>query len=231
MIDFEGQFTPRKRKSRGMRGNIYYPHTKHLILTEPGDSELGIFPLIAAAIPMVTSLAGSLLSKKGKKGGGPPPEAAQAQNVLDMLTKAVGGDEGKGETNIKEVVKNLIKSIPPPVMAQVKDGIKQIKNAEASAKGARDALIGGTVGKIDAKFGPQIHALLAGLRAAQMQTQATHEHNVLAAEKNFKSGTTNTLDNVAKRLTRIEKRLGGVAVVPPGRINLFGGRDALQRGA
>lgn len=195
------------------------------------DREMGIFPAIAAAIPMVTSLAGSLLSKGGGKDGkSPAPEAAQAQGILDVLTRAVGGDESKGENSIKEVVRNIVATVPSPVLKQVKAAIQELKHAEKSkAAGetrARDLI----VNKVDSKFGPQIGALLAGLKAQQLQRQATFEHDRLKAKAAFRSNTTNSLNAIMQRLNAIEHRLNTSAVVRgESRISALGGRYVLER--
>lgn len=182
------------------------------ILVQPryrdDDDEMGFLPLLAAAVPMVTSLAGSLLSKKDKSGGA-PPEAAQAQGVLDILTKAMTGEDGEKATSIADIVKNVVSTVPSPVVNQVKKAINEMKNAEKASAASR----GEIVKSVDAKFGPQITAMLAGLKAQQLQQQATYEHNVLKAQEAFKKGTTQTLSDIAKRLILIEQRLGASALV------------------
>jgi len=235
MLDFEKGFTE--------IGNIQYSGPK---LTRPrgsarfrsrvlrptrwgdDDSEMGIFPLLAAAIPAVTSLAGSLLSKRSKKGGGPPPEAAQAQNVLDLLTKAIGGDEKKGETSIKDVIRNIVRTVPPPVIGQVKNAINEMKNAQKAGIVARENI----VRSVDSKFGPKIHALLAGLKASEVQKQATYEHNRLKRKAAFRGQVKRDLRAINNRLDAISRRLDRSAIVQgQTRIDLLGGRNLLEKGA
>lgn len=193
-------------------------------LGDEDDTELGFLPALAAAIPMVTNLAGSLL--KGGKDGKPAPEASQAQGVLDVLTRAIGGDESKGETSIKEVIRNIVSTVPSPVIKQVKDAISQMKNAEKSSAASRDLI----VNKVDSKFGPQLHALLASLKAQQLQSRATYEHNRLQSKKQFRDSTTKNLAQILKRLTAIEGRLSGSAIVRGNdRIAALGGRYVLER--
>ncbi len=233
MIDFECQFDglPQKRlRKRYKRGVLPFYSRRHPQVVMPDVDpgiEMGIAPLIAAAIPMVTSLAGSLMKGGGGKDGkGPSPEAGQAQNILDVLTKAVGGDESKGESSIKEVVANIVRTIPSPVLKQVKEGISQLKKADAANKEGRTSL----VKAIDAKFKPKVTALLAAVKAQQLQTQATDEHRRLKAQENFTKGTTNTLKEINARLCGIEKRLGRVAIVRgDSRIDILGGRSILER--
>lgn len=190
------------------------------------DKEVGVFPLIAAALPAVAGLAGSLLSKKSSKTGGAPPEAAQAQNVLDLLTKAVGGDEGTGENTIKEVVRNIVSTVPSPVLAQVKAAISELKNKEQAGKQKTVSL----VNQIDAQFKPQVTALLASLKAQQVQTQATDEHRRLVADDSYKKRVIASLDDTSTRLNRIESRLNSSAIVKgPRRIQLLGGKAVLER--
>ena len=206
MLDFEQRF--------------YNPPPTH------ADREMGFLPLLAAAIPMATSLAGSLLSRKSSKGGGPPPEAAQAQNVLDVLTKAIGADEGAGENSIKEVVRNIVATVPSPVVGQVKKAIHELKNAEKAGIQKQVSL----ANTIDARFRPQITALLAGLQAQRLQTQATDEHKRIVAKTKFRKDTTKSLARIMTKLELIEKRLNRSAVVSgENRIALFGGRNVLER--
>ncbi len=204
-----------------MSGYIPIRRTKY----NRNDQEVGIFPLVAAAIPAVAGLAGSLLSKKSKSGKA-PPEAAQAQNVLDLLTKAVGGDEGAGENSIKEVVRNIVATVPSPVLAQVKAAISELKNKEQAGVQRTVSL----VNKIDAQFKPQVTALLASLKAQQVQTQATDEHRRLVADDKYKRRVISSLDDTAGRLNRIESRLNRSAIVKGRkRIQLLGGREVLER--
>lgn len=190
------------------------------------DNEMGFLPLLAAAIPMVTSLAGSLLSKKGKKGGGPPPEAGQAQNVLDILTKAIGGDESKGENSIKEVIRNIVATVPSPVQKQVIAAIKEMRNAQKAGIETRTQL----VNAVDAKFSPQVHAMLAALKAGQIQKQATYEHKHLKKKEAFRSNTTKSLADIQRRLISMENRFARAAIVQgKNKISLLGGRSMLER--
>lgn len=197
--------------------------TRYLITRQRDDHELGIFPAIAAAIPMVANLAGSLLGKKDKSGA-PSAEASSAQNVLDVLTKAIGGDPNEG--SIKEVVRNIVATVPSPVLKQVQDGIRQLRNSEKASANARDLI----VQKVDTKFGPQIHALLAAVKAGQLQRAATNEHNILKARNTFRSSTTKSLADISKRLAFIEQRLAASAVVQGAdRIRILGGRRMLEK--
>lgn len=190
------------------------------------DEELGFLPMLAAAVPMVASLAGSLMAKKSSKGGGPPPEAGQAQNVLDILTKAVGGNTGEGENTIKEVVRNIVSSVPSPVLAQVKAAIAEMKNQENAGKQKTISL----VNKIDSQFKPQVTAMLAALKAQQLQTQATDEHRRLVADDSYKKRVITSMDAMATRLHRIEQRFKRSALVKgENRIALLGGRGVLER--
>jgi len=228
MIDFEDEFFRRPDAQA-------YPYRKKVRWSEPrrvptkrqirDDPEMGFLPLLAAAVPAVASLAGSLLSKKSSKGGGPPPEATQAQNVLGILTQALGGDQSQGENTIKEVVRNVVSSVPSPVMAQVKKAITELKNADKAKIESRGQL----VNAVDSKFGPQIHAMLAGLKAAQIQRQATDEHNRIKAKEMFRKATTESLLNLGKRLENIERRLDGSAIVSGARLDMYGGRNILER--
>jgi formate dehydrogenase maturation protein FdhE len=237
MIDFEACFGDNLHTEQA------YPYSKQdkrLSLTKPKripaltsslrrnaiDKEMGFLPLLAAAVPMVTSLAGSLLSKKSSKGGGPPPEAAQAQGVLDILTKAIGGDEGSGENSIKEVVRNIVSTVPSPVQKQVMAAIKELKNAEKAGVETRNQL----VNAVDAKFAPQVTAMLAALKAAQIQKQATYEHDHLKKKEAFRSSTTKSLADIQRRLIAIEQRFARSAIVQgENKIALLGGRAMLER--
>lgn len=230
MIDFEDELAAAYHR----HDDKAYPYTKSVKWQKPkrirtqsqDDPEMGFLPLLAAAVPAVAGLAGSLLSKKSSKGGGPPPEAAQAQNVLGLLTQALGGDTSQGENTIKEVVKNIVSTVPSPVMSQVKKALQELKTADKAQKETRGQL----VNAVDSKFGPQIHAVLASLKAAQLQRQATDEHNRIKAKDQFRKATTESLINVGKRLENIERRLQGSAIVSGSRLNMYGGRNILERG-
>lgn len=232
MIDFEDEaFShterayPYSRKVSFSRSNRIPVHASTL-RRNAIDKEMGFLPLLAAAVPMVTSLAGSLLSKKSSKGGGPPPEAGQAQNVLDILTKAIGADESKGETSIKEVIRNIVSTVPSPVQKQVVAAIKELKNAEKAGIESRTRL----VNAVDAKFAPQVHAMLAALKAGQIQKQATYEHQHLKKKEMFRSGTTKSLADIQRRLIAMEQRLARSAIVQgENKIALLGGRAMLER--
>lgn len=210
MIDFETQLTAPTR----------------IATNSVDDEELGFLPLLAAAIPMVTSLAGSLMSKSSSKTGGPPPEAGQANKVLDVLTKAIGEDPSKGEMSIKDVVRNIVATVPSPVIGQVKAALNELKLAQQAGAQSRAVL----VNAVDSKFGPQLHAMLAALKAGQLQKQATYEHNRIKARDKSRRETKDTLLLMAKKLDRIEKRLNSSAIVQGNtRISLLGGRGLLER--
>ena len=207
--------------------------TRHLKPnTMRDDPEIGFIPAIAAAIPMVANLAGSLLGGiggggKGGGGGDNSAAAAKAQDVLNVLTNAIGGDKAAGEDSIKEVVANIVRTIPSPVVNEVKKAISELKNKDKAEVAARDLL----VNKVDGKFAPQLNALLAGLKASQLQAQATHEHNTLKAENQFRANMMDGMQQIANRLVLLEKRLGSSAIVRGDtRINILGGRSLLERG-
>ena len=205
-------------------GHSMLDFEKQFIVSPPvADREMGFLPLLAAAIPMATSLAGSLLSRKSKSG--PPPEAAQAQNVLDILTKAIGADESSGENSIKEVVKNIVSTVPSPVVGQVKKAIHEMKNAEKAGI-QRQVSMANT---IDARFRPKIPALVVGLGSPRVQTNAKDQNKRILSKQKFRNQTTQSLAHIIQKLNRIEKRLNTSAIVNENRIALFGGRQVLER--
>lgn len=224
MLDFEKGFAelgalPKRRKTKKypFRSRVLRPYrSEH-------DPELGFLPLLAAAVPMVTSLAGSLLSKKGKSGA-PPPEAGQAQEIAKLLTKAIGED--KGETSIKDVVRNIVATVPSPVIGQVKAALAELKAAQAEGIQKRDVI----VNAVDSRLGPQVGALLAGLKASNLQKQATYEHKKLKSKAEFKTSVQSNLARISKRLDAIDARLNRAAIVQgQTRIDLLGGRNLLER--
>jgi hypothetical protein len=166
-----------------------------------------------------------LLSKKGSKGGGPPPEAGQAQNVLDLLTKAMGTDSTKGEVSIKDVVRNIVATVPSPVIGQVKSALKELRDSQKAGRDSQANL----VNAVDLKFGPQLHAMLAGVKAAQLQRVATNEHRNLKAKADFRNNTTKSLAAIGSRLQQIETRLNRSAIVNPDRVDILGGKNLLDR--
>lgn len=194
-----------------------------LHLMDDGDEEMGIFPLIAAAIPAATSLVGSLISKGGKKGGD-PKAAIDAQSVLSALRAAQAS--GEDSKNMASIVKNIVKTIPSPVQKNVKQALKEL----ADAKAAGTLRTKGIVTAVDHAFGPQIAAMLAAIKVQRKQAQATHEHNRIKSRDQFRSDTRTGLQAIASRLDRIEAGLRGVAVVRGSqRIALLGGRTVLEK--
>jgi hypothetical protein len=200
--------------------------------SDKDDAEMGFLPIIAAAIPAVTGLVSSLFSKKSSKTGQPPPEANTAKQILDTLAQAGVGGGGSASLDIKDIVKNIVQTIPSPVIDQVKAAIADMKNKSAADENARDLI----TANIDAKFQPQIAALLASIKTQNLQTQATHEHKTLKEKEAFRTGTTESLstalkslDNVSRRLSAIEARLQSSAVASgKTKIALLGGRSVIE---
>jgi hypothetical protein len=196
------------------------------------DVEMGFLPIIAAAIPAVTSLVGSLFGKKSAKTGAPPPEANTAKQVLDMLTQAGVSGSASGSVDLKDVIKNIVATIPSPVIGQVKAAIAEMKNQASSEEQARDLI----TANIDAKFQPQLTALLATIKTQALQKQATHEHETIKAKEAFRKNTTDSLatglsslDNISRRLSAIEARLQTSAIASgPRRIALLGGKSVIE---
>lgn len=194
----------------------------YVLTSNDKDPELGFIPALMAAIPAAASLAGSLIGG-GKKGGGGGKSAVDAGQVLGALQSAIGGDD-KNAT-IDEVVRNIVKTVPSPVVNEVKKAIAEMRNA-ADAQKQGVARISSAV---DAQFGPQIAAMLAALKAQAVQRQATYEHNKLASEAKTKRQTNAALKTILRRLQLIEARLGNAAVVPSlRRAQLLGGRAFLE---
>lgn len=198
--------------------------------SDKSDAEMGIFPLIAAAIPAVTGLVTSLFSKKSTKTGQPPPEANTAKQILDTLTQA-GASTG-GSVDLKEIVKNIVSTIPSPVISQVRAAIEEMKNKSAADVNARDLI----TANIDAKFQPQIAALLATVKTQNLQKQATYEHERIVAKEAFRKRTTESLDtalgsldNISRRLSAIEARLQTSAIATgKSKIALLGGKKVIE---
>jgi hypothetical protein len=258
MLDFEEQLANRKRAWQGRGAYSKIPSSYPALTPKPAkpatnsqrkkalkaafpryaarvanrgdDTEMGIFPLIASVIPMATNLVGSLLGKKSSKTGAPPPEAGLAKQVLDTLTSAGAGG---GDTDIKAIVRNIVATVPSPVVEEVKKAIAAMKNKDSADVESRDLI----VSKIDGKFQPQITAMLAALKAQNLQKQATYEHNRLVAKEAFRTGTTKalqtslqSLQNVSKRLSAIEARLQNSAIVGGStRIALLGGKNVIEQ--
>jgi hypothetical protein len=223
MLDFEsGLSTPQHRaRPYPFRARVLRPYrSEH-------DPELGFLPLLAAAIPMVTSLAGSLMSKSSKKTGGPPPEAAQARDIAALLTKVIGQDSKTGQPlNLQEVVRKIVSTVPSPVIGQVKRALAEIKADRSNGILKRDVI----VNAVDNKLGPKVGALLAGLKASTLQKQATYEHRKLRAKAEFRRDVKHDLSRIAQRLDAMDARLNRAAIVQgQTRIDLLGGRNLLER--
>jgi hypothetical protein len=193
---------------------------------------MGFLPIIAAAIPAVTGLVSSLFSKKSSKTGEPPPEANTAKQILDTLSQAGLSGSASGSLDLKEIVKNIVSTIPSPVIGQVKAAIEEMKNKAAADVGARDLI----TANIDAKFQPQIAALLATVKTQNLQKQATYEHERIVAKEAFRKRTTESLDtalgsldNLSRRLSAIEARLQTSAIATgKSKIALLGGKKVIE---
>lgn len=187
------------------------------------DNELGQFgEILGAAIPMLTSVVGSMMS--GGKKHPAADSAAAALNLAQQAAAHASAEAGGGGGDIKGVLKSLLRTTPPPVVAQVKRALLEMKNATAAQLHADTQV----VTKIDDKFGPQVHAILGVLKAQQMQTQATYEHQRLQKDAAYRDNVTNTLASLSNRLNAIHARLNGSAIVPTSRANILGGRALLE---
>lgn len=123
---------------------------------------MGIAPLIAAALPALAPLAGDLLGSVLGTGKGSTP------NVASMLG-SVGGS--LNIDSIKSVIQSLLSTLPGDIKNELRSVLAEIRDSSASKEDlARN---------IQAAVAPQLALALKNLQNAQLQREATSEHNAL----------------------------------------------------
>lgn len=181
------------------------------------DEELGFIGAAAAALPTALKgiqSIGKIFKKKKKKHAAATNEsvAAEVKNAA-----SVGG-------NTAGAVQAIAESIPGPVHQVVVQALK----AQSLDAAARERAMRRLTNKVDASLKPKVTAMLAALKAQELQRKATYEHNKIVNKAKFKRDTLSMLQKSFDKLSAIEARLGMSTVVPPSKVNVFGNRTSME---
>jgi hypothetical protein len=152
-------------------------------------------------------------------------EGSTAKQATAEVQKAAAKLKSKGQPLTADAIaKQVAITIPGPVREIVLEALK----AQSLNTVAKEQQMDSLAGQIDAAMEPKIAALLASLQAQELSRTATYEHNQLVQKAKFQDDTLNMLQAAFDKLQNIEARLAGSAVIPPGKINVFGARNVLE---
>ena len=147
------------------------------------------------------------------------------QNITGQVPASVlASAANSAGIDAKEIAREIAATIPPAVREQVLAAIREASGNTAKANQSVEAISA----QVDDALQPKVKAMLDALQAQQLQTQATYEHQSLLAQQEFRKGTSESLGSISSRLQAIEKRLGSSAVVPAGKITIFGPKNVLE---
>lgn len=178
------------------------------------DEELGFIGAAASAIPAAfkgMKAIGKIFKKKKKK-----KKTPSVATEIKQAAATGGGTSG--------AIQAIAASIPGPVHAVVVEALK----AQRLDKIAKNRAMRQLAGKVDASLKPKVTAMLAALKAQDLQRKATFEHNKIVAKTKFKRDTLTMLKKAFDKLSLIEARLGMSTIVPPGKVNVFGNRNIME---
>lgn len=193
------------------------------------DSELGF---IGAA----TSAVGGAVKGLAKIGKVFKQKHQKKKAKGHITTLPVQNIEGQAKAKIRKaarglnpddreaIVREVVAAIPGPVRQIVLEALRASQANTLQAQAQMDAL----TGQVDSALKPDIAAMLAVLQAQRVSGQATYEHNELVARQEFRTNTRDKLADLSDRLARMEARLKLSAIVPPGRVALYGNRNVLE---
>lgn len=166
-----------------------------------GDEELGFLPALLAAAPLISTAVGGLMGgNKGKSS--PAPSGGNATDILAPILAAIQ-DAKLSDIQVKDIVKELIATVPPPIRNQVKASLEEFKRTGSDKK----QTISNIVGSIDKQFAPQIDASLKILQESALQKVATNEHRIKVAEENRWKTNSSSQARILKRLDDLENRV------------------------
>lgn len=159
------------------------------------DEELGIFGALASiAAPLVSNLIGG----GGDKGGTSQTPPVDVSSLMGAIR------EGVTKSDLKNIVRELLSTVPPPVRQQVQDALREYQAGQASIQETLKAVSR----DINKQFQPQMQAVIQALKLKQEQTQATNEHNIIVKnDKRWKANSENQL-KILQRIDALERRLG-----------------------
>lgn len=168
------------------------------------DAELGIAPLLAAALPAVASIAGPAISGLfGGGGGGDKPAPAPAPSAPAILPVG-GGSSGVDAEALRGIVRELLSTVAPPIRQQVTDAIRdQLQNIKAGS-----ADLSKLLGDIVKQIGPQLNAQLDSVNKAALQRQATFEHEALKRQEQRWRANAEAQRRMFARMNDVEAKLG-----------------------
>jgi hypothetical protein len=186
------------------------------------DSVEDIFgDILGAVAPLVGTVAGGPVggligsALGGLAGGAGAAPAAQGAAQLTAPGLGAVGTEG-----ILAGVRNLLSTIPPPVRAQIREVVSEMRGQRATQENVGRQV----VDRVGTEFEPVIRRIIAGLTQAQTQTQATHEHrNIVQSEERWRQNQERQ-GRILSKLDALERRLGGrTAVVSGPTYDILGG--------
>lgn len=152
-------------------------------------------------------------------------EGSTAKLASTEVKKAAAKVKKKGEPLTADAIaKQVALTIPGPVREILLEALK----AQSLNTVAKEQQMNTLAEQIDASMEPKIAALLASLQAQELSRTATYEHNQLVQKAKFQDDTLNMLQVALDKIQTIESRLAGSAVVPPGKVNVFGARNVLE---
>lgn len=190
------------------------------------EEELGF---LQALIPLGASLLGGMLGGNGggSERGGAAGLTGAIQPLLESILPALRGTgvtpgaplAGVGVEQIRDVVRNLIREVPPPIRAQVTEAL-----TAARAEGAKAQDI---VRSVDRSVQPRIAAAMSALTLAQNQRSATSEHRDIVERDAFRQHQRAGTESLNAKMDRVLGRLGASAIVSGPAVNVLGGRSVL----
>lgn len=189
------------------------------IFDDDDDDELGFIDTAMKVSGGLGKGIGKLFKKKKKK--------KPANKVIQMPAQSIVGEVKKAAAeggNTAGAIKSIVASIPGPVHEVVVEALK----AQTQSKVNKDRTMRQLAGQVDKALKPKITAMLTALKAQDLQKRATYEHNKLVKKARFEDSTQEMLKKAYEKLSAIEARLGMSAVIPPGKVNIFGNRNILE---
>jgi hypothetical protein len=189
---------------------------------ELDDEELGFIDTAAkAAIGLGKGLAKVFKKKKKKKPPANKVTQMEAQNITGTVpkddAKAVVASlaksaikakdkaraKGLDAAAVKDIVREVVGSVPSPVRQVVLDALKAASDAGAQ----KNQTLAAIQGQVDEALKPQVLAMLGALQAQNTSAQATYEHRELVNREDFHRSTKEGMANILARLDQVETNL------------------------
>ena len=165
------------------------------------DDELGFLgALLSIAAPLLGGLLGG-----DDKAPAPAPVAAPAPPIIIPAGGGGGGVPAPTLAAIGGVVSDQIRAVPPPVRQQVTDAIRESMDRYKAGQATATDLMG----DIRRQLGPTIKAQLEKVSKAQLQRQATFEHESLVARDKRWKANAEAQTLILTRMNELEQKLGG----------------------